>query len=106
MRKEGESLLDSVRGAERVDIEGAEECCGFGGLFALELPEISTEIMNTKLDRLEAAEVEMLVGADAACLMHLEGGLRRRNNPMQVLHIASALAKGRSDAGGEERSKS
>ena len=98
LRKEGESLLESVSGVERVDLEGAEECCGFGGLFALEMPEISTEIMNTKLDRLEEAEVEMLVGADAACLIHLEGGLRRRNNRMQVLHIASALAQDRADA--------
>ncbi len=99
LRKEGESLLESVSGVERLDLEGAEECCGFGGLFALEMPEISTEIMNTKLDRLEEAEVEMLVGADAACLMHLEGGLRRRDNPMQVLHIASALAKDRAEGG-------
>ncbi len=97
LRREGESLLESVKGVERVEIEGAEECCGFGGLFALEMPEISTEIMNTKLDQLEEAGVEMLVGGDSACLIHLEGGLRRRNNPMQVLHIASALAKGRGE---------
>lgn len=97
LRREGESLLDSVRGVERVEIEGAEECCGFGGLFAVEMPEVSTEIMNTKLDRLEEADVEMLVGADAACLIHLEGGLRRRENPMQVVHIASAIAAGRQD---------
>ena len=101
LRKEGEGLLDSVNGVERVELEDAEECCGFGGLFALEMPEISTEIMNTKLDRLEEAEVEMLVGADAACLIHLEGGLRRRRNPMQVLHIASALARGRAGSGTE-----
>ncbi|MYG91753.1 MAG: (Fe-S)-binding protein [Acidimicrobiia bacterium] len=92
LRREGESRLESVRGVERVEIEGAEECCGFGGLFALEMPEVSTGIMNTKLDRLEEAGVEMLVGGDAACLIHLEGGLRRRENPMQVVHIASAIA--------------
>ena len=106
LRKEGEGLLDSVTGVERIELESAEECCGFGGLFALEMPEISTEIMNTKLDRLEEAEVEMLVGADAACLIHLEGGLRRRSNPMQVLHIASALARGKAESapqGGSER---
>ncbi len=97
LRREGESLLDSVSGVERVEIEGAEECCGFGGLFALEMPEVSTEIMNTKLDRLEEAGVEMLVGADAACLIHLEGGLRRRENPMKVVHIASAIAADRQD---------
>lgn len=105
LREEGEGLLDSVNGVERIDLDGAEECCGFGGLFALEMPEISTEIMNTKLDRLEEAEVEMLVGADAACLIHLEGGLRRRRNPMQVLHIASALARGRAEDAPREGSK-
>ena len=99
LRKEGEALLESVAGVERVEIEDAEECCGFGGLFALEMPEVSTEIMNTKLDRLEEGEVEMLVGADASCLMHLEGGLRRRRSAIQVLHIASALASGPPTAG-------
>jgi L-lactate dehydrogenase complex protein LldE len=101
LRKEGEGLLESVDGVKRIEIETAEECCGFGGLFALEMPEVSSEIMNTKLDRLEEAGVEMLVGADAACLVHLEGGLRRRKNPMQVLHIASALARGRTEIEGE-----
>ncbi len=97
LRREGETLLESVKGVERVEIEGAEDCCGFGGLFSVEMPEISTEIMNTKLDQLEEAGVEMLVGADAACLIHLEGGLRRRENRMQVLHIASALVGGRAE---------
>ncbi len=94
LRREGESLLESINGVERVEIEGAEECCGFGGLFALEMPEVSTEIMNTKLDQLNKAGVELLVGADSACLMHLEGGLRRQGSDMQVVHIASALAQG------------
>ncbi len=102
LRKEGEQLLESVDGVERVEIEGAEECCGFGGLFALEMPEVSTEIMNAKLDRLEEGEVEMLVGADSACLMHLEGGLRRRGSAIQVVHIASALT-GAGQGGGRRR---
>ncbi len=106
LRREGESLLESVEGVDRVDLEGAEECCGFGGLFALEMPEISTEIMNTKLDRLEEADVEMLVGADAACLIHLEGGLRRRESPIQVLHIASVLSRDRARKEEEEGSPS
>lgn len=81
-------------GTERADFEGAEECCGFGGLFSVEMPAVSAAIMDAKLDRLEASGADMLVGGDLSCLMHLEGGLRRRGSAIEVKHIAELLAPG------------
>jgi L-lactate dehydrogenase complex protein LldE len=87
------ALLDAVDGLSRVEIDRATECCGFGGLFAVELPEVSAAIMNLKLDRVEAAAPELLVGGDVSCLLHLEGGLRRRGSKVEVRHIAQILAE-------------
>lgn len=85
-------LLDMVEGISRCELEGAEECCGFGGLFSVEMPEVSAAMMSRKLDDLEASGADTLVGGDVSCLMHLAGGLRRRGSSIRVLHIAQVLA--------------
>ncbi len=78
--------------SETVPLEGSEECCGFGGLFAVEMPAVSGAIMEAKLDRVEASGANTLVGGDVSCLIHMEGGLRRRGSPIQVKHIAEILS--------------
>jgi len=80
-----------LQGVARVPLEGAEECCGFGGMFALEMPAVSSAIMDEKLDRVEASGADTLVGGDISCLLHLEGGLRRRGSDIRVKHIAELL---------------
>ncbi|MCL1598683.1 MAG: (Fe-S)-binding protein [Actinomycetia bacterium] len=92
----GEQVLDAA-GLERCDLEGADECCGFGGLFALEMPEISTAIMDTKLDNVEKSGAQTLVGYDLSCLMHLAGGLRRRGSTVEVRHIAEMVVSHRDE---------
>jgi len=89
LRHQAEVLLSEV---EMAELEGSEECCGFGGVFAVEMPAVSAAIMNEKLDRIEASGANILVGGDVSCLMHLEGGLRRRNSKIAVKHVAEALA--------------
>lgn len=86
---QAEQLLSEV---EMAEFEGAEECCGFGGVFAVEMAAVSAAIMNQKLDRIEASGANTLVGGDISCLIHLEGGLRRRHSKVVVKHLAEALA--------------
>lgn len=93
LRGQGEALLDEVEGLERCELDGAEECCGFGGLFALELPEVSTSMMETKLANVEASGADVVTGGDVSCLMHLAGGLNRRGSAIEVRHIAEILAE-------------
>lgn len=88
LRHQADRLLEGVSIAQ---LEDAEECCGFGGLFAVEMPAVSTAIMNEKLDRVEASGADTLVGGDISCLLHLEGGLRRRGSEIRVRHIAELL---------------
>ena len=89
LRDQAERLLRDI---DRLPLEGAEECCGFGGLFAVEMPSVSAAIMDEKLDRVEASGADTLIGSDISCLIHLQGGLRRRGSDIEVRHIAELLA--------------
>lgn len=91
VKEQPERLLDGI---DRVELEGAEECCGFGGLFSVELPEVSAEILRKKLDRIEASGANTVVGGDVSCLVQIEGGLRRRGSQIEVKHIAEILEGG------------
>lgn len=75
----------------RVPLDGDRECCGFGGLFSIEMPAVSAAIMSEKLDRVEASGADVLVGGDVSCLIHIEGGLRRRGSKIEVRHIAEMI---------------
>ncbi|MBM4155161.1 MAG: (Fe-S)-binding protein [Lentisphaerae bacterium] len=86
------ALLASVEGAELVDLPGHDECCGFGGVFSVEHPELSAEFLNRKIANLESTGAPTLVVADTGCLMHIQGGLRRQDRSPRVVHIAEVLA--------------
>ncbi len=84
-------LLDNVEGVELKELPGAEECCGFGGLFAVKMGDISGAILKRKLENIEASGAETIVGTDVSCLMNIAGGLRRRGSRVQVKHLAELL---------------
>lgn len=84
-------LLANVRGAQIVELPHADECCGFGGIFSVEHPELSAEWLKRKISNLEVTQSPTLVVTDAGCLMHIAGGLHRQKKPQKVLHIAEVL---------------
>lgn len=85
---QADRLLEDV---DRVELDEATECCGFGGLFSVEMPAVSEAIMNVKLDNIEASGADTVVGSDVSCLLHIEGGLRRRGSEITVKHIAQLM---------------
>ncbi|MFK8911296.1 (Fe-S)-binding protein [Streptomyces sp. YS-3] len=85
-------LLEAVKGLELRELPGAEECCGFGGTFALKNPDVSTAMGTDKADSALTTGAEVLCGADSSCLMHLDGILRRRGDPLRAVHLAEILA--------------
>ncbi len=85
------ALLANVRGAQIVDLPNAEECCGFGGVFSLEHPELSAEWLKRKISNLEETKSPTLVLAEAGCLMHVAGGLHRQKKSQRAVHIAEVL---------------
>lgn len=85
-------LLRAVRGAELVELPGSQECCGFGGVFSIEYPEISAAMLDRKLTNLEASRVNIVVSCDAGCITQINGGLRRQGKPQRAVYIAELLA--------------
>jgi L-lactate dehydrogenase complex protein LldE len=80
-----------LRDVDRVELVDDTECCGFGGLFSVEMPAVSTAIMNEKLDRILESGAETVVGGDISCLIHIAGGLHRRGEDIGVRHISELL---------------
>jgi L-lactate dehydrogenase complex protein LldE len=88
------TLLRNLEGAEFVELPAGDECCGFGGSFAVRLPEVSSSIVDRKLANVEAAGASCLVACDAGCLMQMGGRLRRRSSPIRAVHLAEILEAG------------
>lgn len=85
-------LLERVGGLELVPLPGAEECCGFGGTFAVKNPAISTAMCADKVRNVAATGAEVLCAADNSCLMHIGGALGRLRAGVRTLHLAEILA--------------
>jgi L-lactate dehydrogenase complex protein LldE len=85
-------LLSNVNGLKLVNFRDPEECCGFGGTFAVKFPQISTAMAEDKITRLQESGAEVLVANDCGCLMQIGGTLHRRQIPIEVRHIAEVLA--------------
>ena len=75
-----------------VELPDADECCGFGGTFAVKNADVSAAMLDAKIDNVLASGAEAVCACDASCLMHIGGGLRRRGSRVQALHIAEVLA--------------
>ena len=89
-----ERLLGMIDGLEYLPLPGAEQCCGFGGTFAVKMPHISTAMVDEKVDHILETGADVVVGLDASCLMNIEGRLRRRGSRLEVRHLAEVLAAG------------
>ena len=91
VRDEPISLLQKC-GAEVLQWEADEECCGFGGLFSAKLPEVSAAMADRKLDTLP--EVDFVTSTDGGCLLQLSGRAAKRRTGPPFRHLASALWEG------------
>jgi len=85
-------LLSAVRGAEVVALPGEQECCGFGGVFSVEHPGISTAMVERKIANLESTGAERMVICDAGCITNINGALHRQGKPPRAVYIADILA--------------
>ena len=93
IKRQPRELLAQVRGLTLTEMQDCEECCGFGGAFALRFGEISTAIVDRKCESIAAAGADAVIGGDLGCLLNIEGRLRRRGDTRtQVLHLAEVLA--------------
>ncbi|GGA28918.1 (Fe-S)-binding protein [Paenibacillus physcomitrellae] len=94
IKDEPMQLLNGVSGLQFVPLPFAEDCCGFGGTFAVKMSDISGAMVTEKADHVKETEAEVLVGLDMGCLMNIAGNLRYRGEPVKVMHLAELLYEG------------
>ena len=85
-------LLRAVEGIELVELPQAEECCGFGGTFAVKNAEVSSAILADKVRAVLDTQAEVVCAADNSCLMHIGGALSRQRTGVRTAHLAEVLA--------------
>lgn len=84
-------LLANVREAEFVELSGTQECCGFGGVFSVEHPEVSAEMLKRKIANFQSTQAPVVVSCDSGCITHINGGLNRLGLPQRAIYIAEVL---------------
>ena len=85
-------LLAHVDGVALAEMDEAETCCGFGGLFCVKYDAVSAHMGARKLDAAEAAGADVLVAGDMGCLLNMAGRLKREGSDIEVRHVAEVLA--------------
>jgi L-lactate dehydrogenase complex protein LldE len=80
-----------VEGLELTPLDRVDECCGFGGTFAITEAAISAKMGKDRIKDHQKNGANFITAGDMSCLMHLEGILRRNKNPIQVIHLAEIL---------------
>jgi L-lactate dehydrogenase complex protein LldE len=91
------TLLRAVRGIDLVELPGAEECCGFGGTFALKNADTSVAMLGDKIRHVVDTGAEVCTAGDNSCLAHIGGGLSRLRAGTRTIHLAEILASTESD---------
>lgn len=85
-------LLAAVGGIDLVDLPEGDQCCGFGGTFAMKNADTSTAMLTDKVRRILDTGAEVCTAADNSCLMHIGGALRRQRAGVRAMHLAEILA--------------
>lgn len=83
-------VLLSGSGIEHIDLEA--ECCGFGGVFSIDQPELSVEMLKRKLEAIQKSDAQSVTACDVSCLMQIEGGLKKVGSAVRCTHLAQVLA--------------
>jgi L-lactate dehydrogenase complex protein LldF len=94
LREAPRRILTEVLGHEVRDLAEARVCCGFGGSFSFDYPQISERLMNRKLDDAEATGALEIVTDNQGCILQLRGGIDAQGRPLEVLHLAQLVAEG------------
>jgi L-lactate dehydrogenase complex protein LldE len=92
VKRQPRDLLAAVPGLTLTEMADPELCCGFGGIFCVKYPEISTRMVSDKTADIAATGAELLLAGDLGCLLQMAGRLSRQGSKVQVRHVAEVLA--------------
>src|SRR5690606_21032997 len=99
------ALVENIEGVSINEMQGAEQCCGFGGLFAVKMAEISAAMLREKVEAIEESEADVIITGDCSCMTQINGGLSRQQSARRALYIADLLAEGLRQRQNEPESK-
>src|SRR5690625_6354052 len=85
-------LLRNVRGIDLVELPQSEECCGFGGTFSIKNADTSIAMLQDKIHHINATGATVCSAADNSCVMHIGGGIRRKEREIRAVHLAEIIA--------------
>ncbi|MFV2048341.1 MULTISPECIES: (Fe-S)-binding protein [Bacillaceae] len=91
VREAPTKLLENVEGLEYIPLSNSHDCCGFGGTFSVKMGNISEQMVDEKVKKVEETEADYLIGADCGCLLNIGGRIERQGKPIKVMHIAEVL---------------
>lgn len=91
VREQPRRLLRAVKGLDFVELNDGPTCCGFGGVFSVKFPEVSTAMGEDKVAAIERTGARYVVAGDCGCLMHIGGLLTRRGSKVRPIHLAELL---------------
>ncbi|MCB9454515.1 MAG: (Fe-S)-binding protein [Anaerolineaceae bacterium] len=92
IKEQSRQLVSNITGVTTVEMEGADQCCGFGGLFAVKMPEISGAMLADKVTQVDKTDADVILTGDASCLTQINGGLSRNAKSKRITHVADFLA--------------
>ena len=92
IKEQPRSLLRKISGAEFVEMNDSDRCCGFGGSFSFKYADISAAMAEDKVSNIIASGADTVVGCDMGCLMNIQGMLSRKGSSIKAMHIAQLLA--------------
>ncbi len=87
------NLLRKLQNVELIELDREEECCGFGGTFSVKEPEISRAMVNEKIEDIKSKNIDLLISADAGCLMNISGAMSKMGVDIKSMHLYDFLAK-------------
>ncbi|PAF50239.1 oxidoreductase [Helicobacter sp. 13S00401-1] len=87
------NILRSLSNVELIELEREEECCGFGGTFAVKEPELNEALVTNKIADIKSRDVDILLAADAGCLLNISGAMKKQGYELPTMHFYDFLAK-------------
>lgn len=94
LKDQARRLAEGVEGVQVTELPNCDQCCGFGGLFSVKMPEISNAMLQDKVKQINAVEADVILTGDASCMTQMNGGLSRSGSARRVEHVADFLARG------------
>jgi L-lactate dehydrogenase complex protein LldE len=94
LKTQARELVNHIEGVTIQEMNGSDQCCGFGGLFSVKMAPISGAMLGEKIKAIDSVEVDVVLTGDCSCMTHINGGLSRQGKSVRVQHVMDLLAQG------------